>query len=68
MPVKLMKSMKKAREVNELLMNEYVRMGDICHRKGDFEGRDYWNERYYQIVCENEKLDMDIRKLKQELI
>lgn len=63
----LMTALQNAKKFNEMLMAEYTRMGGICHDKHDFEGRDHWNERYFQLACENEKIDMDIRKLKGEL-
>lgn len=65
MPVKLMKAMKNARKVNEELWLQYNAMSIECYKQGDNVGRDYWNERAYQTICENELIDMDIRKLKE---
>lgn len=64
---KLIVALRKAKEANEMLRNEYVRLGDECYRKDDFKGRDYWNERFFELGCENEKIDMDIRKIKEEM-
>lgn len=63
---KLYAAMKLAKEQLDILRNEYVRLGSECHRNNDFAGRDYWNERFFQLGLEIEKLDMDLRKLKEE--
>lgn len=65
MSVKLMKAMKTARKFNEELMLQYNAKSIECYKAGDNVGRDYWNERAYHIICENELIDMDIRKLKE---
>ena len=65
---KLVIAMKNAKEANTILMNEYVRKGEECYKNNDFTGRYYWNERYFQLLSENDLIDMDIRKLKEELI
>lgn len=62
---KLVIAMKNAKEANIVLMNEYVRKGEECYKNNDFTGRDYWNERYFQLLSENDLIDMDIRKLKE---
>ena len=64
---KLVIAMKNAKEANTILMNEYVRKGEECYKNNDFTGRDYWNERYFQLLSENDLIDMDIRRLKEEM-
>ena len=64
---KLVIAMKNAKEANTILMNEYVRKGEECYKNNYFIGRDYWNERYFQLLSENDLIDMDIRKLKEEM-
>lgn len=66
MSVKLMKAMKNARKVNEELWLQYNAKSIECYKNDDRVGRDYWNERAYQMICVNELIDMDIRKLKEE--
>ena len=64
---KLVIAMKNAKEAITILMNEYVRKGEECYKNNDYTGRDYWNERYFQLLSENDLIDMNIRKLKEEM-
>ena len=64
---KLVIAKKNVNEANTILLNEYVRKGEECYKNNDFTGRDYWNERYFQLLSENDLIDMDIRKLKAEM-
>lgn len=63
----LLMALKKAKFNNEVLMIEYVRMGEECYKNNDYTGRDYWNERYFQVSLDNELIEKDIRKLNEEL-
>ena len=63
----LLSSLKQTKFNNEILMACYVQVGKECYENNDFSGRDYWNERYFQMSCENELLEKDIRKIKEEL-
>lgn len=65
---KLMNAVKTARKFNDVLMIEYVRKGEECYKNNDSAGRDYWNERYFQLMQANDLIAMDIRKLKEELM
>ena len=64
---KLMSAMKLTRKANEDLFNQYNAKSTECWKAGDNDGSTYWNDRAYAILCENEKIDKDIRKLKQEV-
>lgn len=64
---KLMGAMKDTKIFHDNLIIEYHRKANQCYENGEREAGDYWNERAYQVLCENERIDMDIRKLKEEL-
>jgi len=63
---KLYLAMTRTKECLERLRVMYVQIGETCYRNNDFAGRDYWNERFFQLGLEIEKIDMDLRKLKEE--
>lgn len=67
MPVKLLRVLENARRANEELWLKYNARSIECYQTGDNVGRDYWNERAYHIICENELIDMDIRKVKESV-
>lgn len=66
MLVELYKTLKIVRKLNDDLILKYNSKSVECYRNGDNIGRDYWNDRAYSIICQNEELDKDIRKLKEE--
>lgn len=68
MSKKLFNAMKLAKAVNEDLFSQCNLKSIECWNAGDNEGSTYWNDRAYTILCENEKIDKDICKLKEELI
>ena len=63
---KLTNAMKNAKKFNEELWIQYNAKSMECYKQGDNIGRDYWSERAYQLICENDLIDRDIRKLKEE--
>ena len=63
---KLMVALKDTKIFHDNLIIEYYRKANQCYENGERETGDYWNERAYQVLCENERIDMDIRKLKEE--
>lgn len=53
----LLSSLKQTKFNNDILMDCYVQVYKECHKNNDFAGRDYWNERYFQMSCENELIE-----------
>lgn len=68
MSKRLFNAMTLAKSVNEDLFSQYNLKSIERWKAGDSEGSTYWNDRAYAVLCENEKIDKDIRKLKEEMV